>query len=370
MKINGKYATDCKYYNGYKPCANDGKCRDCPQYVGVGNTAIVFRVNRLGNLVKSLPIAKALRISGADHITWVTRKEAIPLFDGNPYVDEVIEYGWETSQILRNRVFDTVVVLEADPGQAALGKEIFERSKEALADQKPCLMLGYSINEYGKLVPANEDSEYYVGLGVSDRFRFSQRQDYHSIVLSLTRSLLPEGKVVECGEPWIRLTDEERKKGFQTIQEIVRSYAVVVGLAIGGDNSRFPTKEWPLLYWVELYHLLTDEGMTCIFLAGPQDSHKVEIIMDVMGPKVNIAPHSMPIRDFCATINGCDVVVAIDSFAMHAAAACGHSGIVGIFGPTPYWEAPLEGRSIRLNSGLDCAPCYNQGVRGKKRHRW
>ena len=66
-------------------------------------------------------------------ITWITRKESVPLLQRNPYIAEVLELGPEAIVHLQTRTFDRVINLDASKISAALAASAIVTWIEPLA---------------------------------------------------------------------------------------------------------------------------------------------------------------------------------------------------------------------------------------------
>ncbi|MGC9318416.1 MAG: glycosyltransferase family 9 protein [Armatimonadota bacterium] len=339
------YRYDCRLFTGYRPCLYDCECADCEHYEPMGPRVLVVRVHQLGNIVKSTPILYALRKRFDDPwIAWLTSGAAVPLLETNPIVNEVIEYSWEAMPLLSARRFDLVVSLEADPAEAALAQGVS-------ADEH----LGFGVHEGGSLCPLGETSLGYFSLSVSDRVRFEENT---GTLAELCFELV--GVPYEGEEYILRVTDTEMARARGVLEElgVEPTKETVVALATGGNTARFETKDWPRRRFAELARILQERRAgRVVLVGGPGERETNQALARELGRTVLDTGCGHSIREFCALLSLCDVVVSADAFPLHAAVAM-KTPVVGIFGPTPPAEVAVFGRGRKVISEMECGPCY------------
>ncbi len=343
--MSDQYRYDCRLFTGYKPCPYDSECSDCTHYEPMGARILVVRVHQLGNVIKSTPILHALRRKyDPAWITWLTSPVAAPLLRRNPLLDEVIEYTWQKVPLLLARRFDLVISLEADPAEVALAQLV-------PADEH----LGYGIDEGGKLCPANDASASYVRLSVSDSARFRQND---RTLPQLCFDLL---EVPYEGEQYtLYLSEDERAYAVDLLASLGVDPEAdrIIALATGGNTARFETKDWPPAHFATLARLLHDNLDARVLLVGGRAEAETNAALKrELGDLVIDSGCNHAIRQFCALLSLCDLVVSADAFPLHAAVAVG-TKVVGIFGPTPPQEIAMFGQGRKVVTDMPCAPCY------------
>ena len=110
-------AWDCKFFLGDRPCIwhkQSGVLCTCDRYEPVEQRLLIVKLDAMGDVLRSTallpPIVEAHPRAA---ITWITRKESVPLLQRNPYVAEVLELGSEALVHLQARTFDRVINLAA-----------------------------------------------------------------------------------------------------------------------------------------------------------------------------------------------------------------------------------------------------------------
>jgi ADP-heptose:LPS heptosyltransferase len=90
---------------------------------------------------------------------------------------------------------------------------------------------------------------------------------------------------------------------------------LAIGLNIGA-GKRWPSRIWPVEYWVELIQLLTVRGLQPVLLGGPEEVEMSARLVDTTGC---LASGVQPLEIFYAMIEGCQCVVSAVTMAMHLA---------------------------------------------------
>lgn len=339
-----RYRYDCRLFSGYRPCPYDCECARCEHYAPMGPRVLIVRVHQLGNIVKSTPIVHAVRKRYPEPwIAWMAGPAAIPLLETNPLVDEVIEWSWEAAEAVKQRRFDLVLSLEANVAEAALAQQIE-------ADE----LLGYGLDETGALRPAGPASEDYFALSVSDRARFEEN------TRSMAELLFDLVGVDYEGEEYVlETTGADRAHAREVLEAAgVRPGQRTVALATGGNTARFETKDWPAERFLELARILHERtDARLLLVGGPGERDLNTRLAEELGEIAVNTGCEHEIREFCALLGACDVVVSADAFPLHAAVGM-RTPVVGLFGPTPPAEVPVFGRGRKIVTRMTCGPCY------------
>ncbi|MCX7765720.1 MAG: glycosyltransferase family 9 protein, partial [Candidatus Sumerlaeia bacterium] len=130
-----------------------------------------------------------------------------------------------------------------------------------------------------------------------------------------------------------------------------------------GSGSVFRTKAWTLKGWTELIEELNQLPNTAIILMGGEAEYEfntqLKTMLDHHRLRIIDAGCQNSLADFIGILNCCDVVVGLDSLAMHLAIAL-KKKVVAIFGPTCPQEIDLYGNGKIVVAESDCTPCYRQ----------
>src|SRR5215471_20822949 len=117
-------AWDCKFFRGDRPCSwhkrEAGLCT-CDHYEQVQENVLIVKLDAMGDVLRSTALLPPLaEVHPRAAITWITKKESVPLLERNPYIAEVLALGPEALVQLQTRIFDRVINLDAGKTSAAL----------------------------------------------------------------------------------------------------------------------------------------------------------------------------------------------------------------------------------------------------------
>jgi len=336
---------DCIHFLGDKPCSFRRLCEGCPHFTPFPTKILIIKCRAQGDVLRTTPLLPALkRKYPQSHITWLTDAESGDLLFGNPYLDRIRAFDFETALALLTEKFDVLISLDKEPGLTSLATRIE-------AGQK----LGFGMNEHGNLVTFNKASDYAYRLGVDDHLKFIQNQKtYQEIIHEMAEVpyardeyvfSLPEGAI-------------DMAKRFFKRHRIGRR-----GPAIGlntGAGTKFETKQWPEENFLKLIALLNRKLAARVFLLGGQREKEFNQRLERRSrAKIYNTGNDNSLLEFAGFISMMDVIVCSDTLAMHLAIAL-KKKVVALFGPTCPQEIDLYGRGIKIFAGADCAPCYKQ----------
>lgn len=341
---------DCRHFRGDRPCSPHKRegvhCDGCPHYDPVRERILVVKLDAVGDVLRTTCILPGLRaVHPNAWVEWLTREDAVPLFDGNPLVDRVVPFPGVSWTDLLTAEYDVVINLDAAPLSARLATIARARKR-----------IGYGFDPRGRVFPWNAEAVEWFEMGLFDDVKIGNRKTYQQIVSEICG--------LEGHDRSIRLypSGAEREKA--------RSLAAGWGLRPGrpvvgmntGAGSRWEHKKWTEDGYVELARLLhsgvsRDEAPQVLLLGGPDEGERNRRIAERAGGFVLDAGTGHPLRAFIAIVELCDVLVTGDTMALHIAAALGKR-IVALFGPTSAAEIDLYGRGIKIVSDAPCAGCY------------
>ena len=332
--------TDCRFFEGDRPCIHRRECPGCDLYEPVGRRVLVLKVAALGDVLRTTPLLGPLRA----HVTWVVGEAARPLLEGHPRIARLWTPGYETSERLRRERFDLVLSLDKDPYTTSLATAV-------RADEHR----GFGRDDHGSLVPLHPASQYAYDLGLSDELKFQRNtKTYQEIVFEL------------CGLEWKRqeydvpIADALRERGRTVLEAALRGGEA--GPRVGfntGAGSVFANKAWTVDAYAELARRLRGEGCRVALLGGPDErARNAEIARRSEGAAVDTgADHSLP--EFAGLLGACDLVVTGDTLGMHLAIAA-RVPVVVLFGSTCPQEIELYGRGEKVVTPIECHPCYRK----------
>jgi ADP-heptose:LPS heptosyltransferase len=339
--------TDCRHVRWDRPCAphkQRGKlCSTCDEYAPVRHRVLMVKLAATGDVLRTTAFLPAIHATWPQaKVTWLTRRGAAGLFDGNPLVDEVLTTDdTVTAARLQTETFDVVLCPDADPDAAALA---------ALAKGKE--RRGYVRDGAGRVVALGPGAARWLAMGLSDPAKKQNRATYQQLVAEVL-GLDPAAVREPILEPGNRDATDVRAAAAQ-----LPGSGPLIGLNTGA-GGRWAYKVWTREHQATFLRLATDAGLRVLLLGGPEEveTHKA-LLGSAVGRLVFDGGNHNSFGRFAAWIDQCRAIVTSDSLAVHVAAARKVPAVV-LFGPTSAAEIELYGRGTKIvPSGLDCLCCY------------
>jgi ADP-heptose:LPS heptosyltransferase len=340
--MEGSVKLDCRFYLGDRPCRHHADCAACDHYVPMGRRVVVIKLAAAGDVLRATAILPPLKKKfDSSHVTWVADATALPLLEGNPFVDRAMPMGFETWLVLSREKFDLAVCLDKEPRAAALLMSVD-------ADTR----LGFGLSRWGTIEALNEGARYDLMLGLSDDMKFCHNEKtYPEIFCDIA-------EVDHEGEPYVLTLPESSIARAQAFIERLGVSQPLVGLNVGAGGV-FANKAWTPEGHARLACLVANElGGTALVLGGPDDRERaLETLRLAGGKALDGGVHDL--LDFCALVGSVDALVTGDTMAMHAAIAL-RVPVVVIVGPTVPQEIAIYGSGRKIVSPAACAPCYRR----------
>jgi len=338
-------AWDCKFFLGDRPCIwhkQHGVLCTCDRYEPVEQRLLIVKLDAMGDVLRSTallpPIADAHPRAA---ITWITRRESVPLLQRNPYVTEVLELGPDALVHLQTRTFDRVINLDASKTSAAL-------ASAARSDRKD----GFVLDERGYVQPTNDAARRWLEAGIFDDIKrqgSSTYQDRMADILGLSGR--PHHYVFE-----LAAGEVERAKWH--LASIGLDFdRRVIGLNTGA-GGRWPLKQWREDGYLELVARISRrDDVQFLLLGGPAEQERNDRLKRASTVRLLDPGCDNTVRHFAALLSHCDVAVTGDTLAMHLALALGKRAVV-LFGPTSAAEIELYGLGEKVVPDMSCLSCY------------
>lgn len=340
-------AVDCCHFLSDRPCGWHKKaglvCR-CEHYKTVSERVLIIKLDAMGDVLRTTALLPLLAQAHPQAtFCWLTRAESEPLLRHNPYLTEVLILGGEALAILGSVRYDRVVNLDAGRPSAALASLTKSPRKD-----------GYVLHEDGVVRATNGPAQRWLEMGVRDDLKRSNTRTYQEHMCDILGLPLREHDYV------LELKPDELARAASLARELgLDPSRPVIGLNTGA-GGRWKMKQWREAGFSELCDRLDDAlrgEIQLLLLGGGCERERNRRIRQQARARVFDPGCDHAVRDFCALVDLCDVVVSGDTLAMHIALARKRRVVV-IFGPTSASEIELYGRGEKVTPGLDCLCCY------------
>ena len=342
-----KLKTDCREFHWDRPCkphkSRGRTCPDCPEYAPVRRRILVVKLAAIGDVLRTTALLPAIHARYPDaRVTWLTQPAAVPLFERNPLVDEVLSFDSAiTAARLRVETFDVVLCPDADPDAAVL-------AAAAQADDHR----GFLMNSQGAVVPVSDGARAWFEMGLSDATKIANRETYQTLV-SRVLDLDP----TTVGRPVLEPSEADVVAAAKWRASLACDRPLV-GLNTGA-GGRWAYKQWTEANQIEFLRLATQRGLGVVLLGGPEETQRHRsLLAAVPNQPIFDAGTKNSFHRFAALVDLCDALVTGDTFALHVGCAR-NKPIVALFGPTSSAEIELYGQGEKIEpTGFDCLCCY------------
>ena len=269
------------------------------------------------------------------------------------------------------------------------GKDKFGLDK--LLDKKLVnYVIDYDTKEYAKLLPALKAEKYDLiielpqagavfrklirnivyfrmvgirsgfGWEVSKFNNFKRTQEAHRHFISETERLLNivyrngVAHLKEIIYPY-NITDEDKQvvENF-FFKQNPDPLKKVIGIVVGAKRN---TNRWPLAYFREIIHYLSQKGFYCIAIGGPEDKTLVRQLGNIDN-LIDCTGMFSPIQSGLA-LTKCEFVISNDTGPMHLAYTMGVK-VIALFSSRDYpglWFPPTDKNIVLRSSNIKCSIC-------------
>lgn len=328
---------------------------------------VVRGVNWLGDAVMTTPALRRLREFYPEaHVSLVTQAKLADLWTGHPHVDEVVAIPdgaglLATRWIVRELRADVAVVfpnsvrsaLEMWLGGArerwgyARGWRSVFLTHPVRAREGSARMRKRSKAEIERRIEAGNGPEGYPA-------EAHHVYDYLGLIAAM-------GGSAEMCPPLVSVSDAEREMAVEKfgLSALSAGGKRVIGLNPGAEYG--PAKRWPTERFAQAALAMRLEA-GFIILGGKGDVGLAADLASRLGAGkaavVNLAGRTT-LRELCATLSCCEVLLTNDTGPMHVASALGVQ-VVALFGSTsPELTGPAGSRKPTiLRADVACSPCF------------
>ncbi|HAF14667.1 MAG TPA: hypothetical protein DCK99_13425, partial [Blastocatellia bacterium] len=194
--------------------------------------------------------------------------------------------------------------------------------------------------------PVDEAAWHKFATGIDNPYSRRNRQSYVEEIFDIT------GLPFSREEYWLRSTTAA---AMAKAAELLPKDSAI-GLNIGAGR-RWPSRIWPVEFWIELIKLLKARGLQPFLLGGPEE---VEMSARLVAETGCLASGVQPLETFYAMIEGCQCIVSAVTMAMHLAIGA-RTPLVLLNNIFNRYEFELYGRGEIVEPPTPC-DCYYSGV--------
>ncbi|MEK6898351.1 MAG: glycosyltransferase family 9 protein [Nanoarchaeota archaeon] len=264
---------------------------------------LIIKLGGLGDVVRTLPLAKAIKESYDAEIIWVTRNNAVDLLKNHPSIN--IVYSLENCGEIMDKNFDVLYNFDGEDEATMLAAKIKAGKK-------------YGFYSDGGFVSAfNLGAEYYLNTLFDDEIKKTNKKTYQEMMFMSAElqyrrqhsSLFPSNKDRKYAEDFV-------KKNKITTEKLI-------GIHMGAD-SRWPSKVWHENNLKEFIKLAEKENYQIILFAGPNETEEQKILkkeLDESNIKVYANNPGNSFMEFVSLVKLCKAMICSDSFALHVSLA-------------------------------------------------
>lgn len=311
---------------------------------------VVFQTAFLGDVILTLPLIQILKRNfPSSEIDVVTTPVASSLLYNHPSISHVIQYDKRKTQRGISGIISLAQKLRLLQYDAAVVPHRSFRSATVIALSGIKERIGFSnasgkffYNHIVEYVKSKHEIERNYALLSPFGIRVNQKE---------LPSLYPS------------LNDINTVNKFLFEREILQQESLVA-IAPG---SVWNTKRWLIERYVQLAHMLADDGAEVVIIGGKEDVELGRAIREAARhKKIHDATGKLTLLQSAELIGRCKVLVSNDSAPLHIGVAM-RTPVVAIFGATvpEFGFGPYGKNDVVVETkGLPCRPCAIHG--GKK----
>jgi ADP-heptose:LPS heptosyltransferase len=326
--------TDCVHYLGDRPCwphIEAGHRCTCIHFQPTNRRGVIIKLGATGDVLRSTPLLRALDpAKTGTKILWVTHSPDLLPADA---CEPVHPTAATLARITRG-TWDFCWNLDKDPEACAIAALTKAREHR-----------GYTLRE-GMPYPVDEAAWHKFATGIDNPYSRHNRQSYVEEIFDIT------GLTFRREQYWLRSTTAAARE--RAAELLPKDSAI--GLNIGA-GKRWPSRIWPIAFWIELIKLLKTRGLQPILLGGPEE---VEMSASLVRATECLASGVQSLETFYAIIEGCQCIVSVVTMAMHLAIGA-RTPLVLLNNIFNRYEFELYGRGEIVEPPTPC-DCYYSGV--------
>jgi len=337
--------TDCRHFNGYKPCGKSTDCSSACISLDVPDTRIlVISLEALGAVLRSTSILPAIkRKYPKSHVTWVTKRPADGLLKENSLIDRVLTTCEDGVLSLKALQFDMAYCVDKSISAAGL-----------LQSTKANQTFGFMVQpETGAIIPATVAANELWQIGLSDEKKFFKNKKPETQLLLEALELGP----YKSDRYSIEFSKAEELEIANRRVKWLDDQKYIIGINTGcSDMIKY--RKLSVDYQRRLIREIKKQKLgAVVLLGGPDDTLRNRQIS--AGLPITQSPTESGIRDGLLSVAACDIIISGDSLGMHMGIAT-QKWVIPWFGPTCAHEIELYGRGSKVVTQANCSPCWKR----------
>jgi heptosyltransferase-2 len=264
---------------------------------------MIIKLGALGDVVRTLSILPAIQEKyPKSEIHWITKENALQLFEGNPYVKNVYSLPYN---IDKGEKFDILYNFDIEDEATKLAKDI-------KADKK----FGF-YSESGFPAPFNLSAEYYLNTLFDDNLKKNNKKTYQEMMF--------EAAELDWKKQLCPIFLNEKDKNYA--QDFVKRFNINTKELIGihmGAGPRWPSKAWSQEKIKEFILMAKKGGYELILFGGPEESEKLDNLAKELKEEKIDGYRNIPkntVKEFASLVNLCKAMVCSDTFPLHVSLA-------------------------------------------------
>src|SRR3989338_505193 len=212
---------------------------------------LIIKLGALGDVVRTLSILQGIKENYPDSdISWVTKNNAIDIFEGNPYVKNIFTIPYKTEE-----EFDILYNFDIE-------KEATELAIKIKANKK----YGF-YSEGGYHAAFNLGAEYYLSTIFDDELKKNNKKTYQEMIFDAAELKYKK----QSFSIYLNEKDKKYAENFLKINGMNQNN--LIGIHIG-SSPRWPSKEWDTGKIIEFIVKLKEKRYNVIVFAGYDDKEK------------------------------------------------------------------------------------------------
>jgi lipopolysaccharide heptosyltransferase II len=306
---------------------------------------LVIRLDRLGDLVLTLPLIAAVKRQWPSaELTLLCREATAPLAQAQPEIDRVITLPDSATHVGRR--------LLGWPLPDALVRRLQEERYDMVIDpfsgeELETAWLAWKCGARVRLGFSSAGRGFLFTHRVAPDRRHSMLKQQQCLLAAIDIEMAME-------QPRLILTEAERQTAAQRLRQSgLDPTRPIIGIHPGGF---YPTQRWPLGRFLELARQLEEADRQIAFFGTRAEERLIAQIGTEAGERVGVF-FGLELREFIALMSWCRLIVCNNSGPLHLATALGLPTVstMGPTDPVRWW--PFGEGHIVVRKPLWCSPC-------------